>query len=384
MRQKKKNPAEIDLDLLSARAKDEILAQILDVDGDGDVETDDIEDLTGYDFELADANVDFADLDDEDFESLLVANFGDALQRRVNKRQEDRVARAKLLAALQNPADPTGTATERVTTYWRTPRFKRGRQWLEDNLGQMRLFNYNPSKVSVQKIGKQFGVMIDSQLYKLFNAKTDATNFVQSLKTRADKAKKNPLWLSNLSQGLGALASAAAIRDHLQNRKKKSTKKKSNRPRSNPHGDIYREFTGLEPTEATEMIVSHLAPDKLDKLGDLVEIRLTDGRRLQFNPNSRKHKVWLTAANKQKMWITGTRIAKPNPDLADHEIEPLGEIDSIVYHAFKPVVGDQKPEFYIHELGEFSGAKPILAADKEGFPVIYGGNYTIESRGIVD
>lgn len=196
----------------------------------------------------------------------------------------------------------------------------------------------------------------------------------------------NPAWLTNATNALVGLASAAQLREHLQKHSRRKVIKKptKRRAKKNPHGGIFEEFTGRQATTTTEMPVSHLAPVKLDKLGDLVEIHLTDGRKLEFNPNSRTHQVWLCAANKRQMWITGTTIAKPNPDLKDHEIEPVGEIDKIVYHEFKPVVGDDKPEFYIHELGEWSGNKPILAADKNGFPVIYGGNYSIESRGIVD
>lgn len=202
-------------------------------------------------------------------------------------------------------------------------------------------------------------------------------------KSRLTELTKNPAWLTNATNALVGLASAAQIREHLQKQKRKIGGGKT-RSRKNPHGDLFREFTGREPQTTTELPVSHLAPKTLDKLGDLVEIRLTDGRKLQFNPNSRKNKVWLTAANKRKMWIVGTQIAAPNPELADDEIEEIGTIDKVIYHEFKPIVGDTKPEFYIHELGEWSGEKPILAADKHGFPVIYGGNYSIESRGIVD
>lgn len=386
------------------------------------------------------------------------------------------------LRAKMNPSEPDGAATEKVVTYFRKPRFARGRAWLEEHLGQQRLFNYNPSGLYLESLKNgKYGVFFNAQLLKQFTSKASAAKYLASLKAkalklqknpdeeiefynfdddtpdvifadnaddviflddaelpgmfedvgledaeliengfgswlkdgasrrvnrfragralkqqlkyedRASRAKarlseltKNPAWLGNLTNGLVSLASAAQIREHLQKQKRKAKPAPKTTAKKNPHGDIFKEFTGREATTTTEMPVSHLAPQKLDKLGDLVEIRLTDGRKLQFNPQARKNKVWLTAANRRKMWIVGTRIAKPNPNLKDHEIEEIGEIDKVVYHEFKPIVGDAKPEFYIHELGEWSGNKPILAADKDGMPVIHGGNYSVESRGIVD
>ena len=67
-----------------------------------------------------------------------------------------------------------------------------------------------------------------------------------------------------------------------------------------------------------------------------------------------------------------------------NEINPIGEIDHVVYGTFKPHHGDHEYTHYLHKLGEESGKRPILCVDKQGFPVIRGGNYKIEPRGIVD
>lgn len=94
----------------------------------------------------------------------------------------------------QNPSEPTGVATERVDRYYRTPRFKKGREWLERELGQMRLFEYNPAHLSVEKVGTKYGVLLNSQILKRFDKKADATKYVNSLKERAKtmQSKKNP------------------------------------------------------------------------------------------------------------------------------------------------------------------------------------------------
>ncbi len=94
-----------------------------------------------------------------------------------------------------NPAEPTGTATERVDRYYRTPKFKKGREWLERELGQMRLFEYNPADLKVLKVGDKWGVLLNSQVLKTYAKKTDATKHVNALKNRARKIqtmKKNP------------------------------------------------------------------------------------------------------------------------------------------------------------------------------------------------
>jgi hypothetical protein len=92
----------------------------------------------------------------------------------------------------RNPEQPEGTATELVHRYWRTPRFKKDRAWLEEHLGQQRLFKYNPSTVHVEKIGaKGYGVMIGKQLVgKATPSRADAIRRVSALKATAKKFVK--------------------------------------------------------------------------------------------------------------------------------------------------------------------------------------------------
>lgn len=310
---------------------------------------------------------------------------GDAIKRRVNRYRAGRAYKqglkhqARADRAKQRQSDFAQLATQ-------NPQYWKG-YW-------QNFFSIAPQNDGTYQIQNREGIPVldwETRKPKVYYSYPEALQWLENWEEKeieaAEQLKKNPAWLANATNALVGLASAAQIREHLQKQsrrkvtKKPTTKRKAKR---NPHGDIFEEFTGRQATTTTEMPVSHLAPVKLDKLGDLVEIHLTDGRKLEFNPNSRNHQVWLCAANKKQMWITGTTVAQPNSALKDHEIEPIGEIDKIVYHAFKPVVGDDKPEYYIHELGEWSGEKPILAADKNGFPVIYGGNYSIEARGIVD
>jgi hypothetical protein len=127
------------------------------------------------------------------------------------------------------------------------------------------------------------------------------------------------------------------------------------------------------------MPVSVHAPARLAQLGDLIELKLADGQVLKPNPKRFK----LCAAN-GKLWIVGGKFAKPNPAAKTNEINPIARISHVVYGTRKPHHGDHKYTHYIHRLGEDSGKRPLLAVDRDGFPIIRGGNYKIEARGIVD
>jgi hypothetical protein len=91
----------------------------------------------------------------------------------------------------RNPVEPVGTATERVHQYWRTPRFKKDRAWLEEHLGQQKLFQYNPATVRVEKVGKAgYGVMIGKQLVGKPGTKAEATRRATALKATAKRFEK--------------------------------------------------------------------------------------------------------------------------------------------------------------------------------------------------
>ena len=146
-----------------------------------------------------------------------------------------------------------------------------------------------------------------------------------------------------------------------------------------PRRRTFEMFQGRKATTAKELAVSSHAPARLDQLGDLIELKLKGGPAIKFNPSRFK----LCAAN-GKLWIVGGKFAKPNPAEKAHVLNPIAEIDHVVYGTRKPHHGDNAYTHYIHRLGEESGKRPVLAVDRDGFPVIRGGNYTIEARGIVD
>lgn len=150
-------------------------------------------------------------------------------------------------------------------------------------------------------------------------------------------------------------------------------------PKATPRRRTFEMFQGRKATTAKRLAVSRHAPAKLDQLGDLIELKLYGQAPIKFNGKTAK-----LCASRGRLWIAGKRFAKPNPAAAANEINPVGEIDHVVYGTYKPHHGDMQYTHYIHKLGEESGTLPTLCVDREGYPVIRGGNYKIEARGIVD
>ena len=155
--------------------------------------------------------------------------------------------------------------------------------------------------------------------------------------------------------------------------------KKRNPKASLPKRRTFEMFQGRPATTAKAMPVSRHAPARLDQLGDLIEIKLNSGKVLDLSGKDLK-----LCAAAGKLWIAGGKFAKANPAAKANEINLIDAIDHVVYGTYKPHHGDHKYTHYIHRLGEESGLMPTLCVDREGFPVIRGGNYKIEARGIVD
>jgi hypothetical protein len=208
--------------------------------------------------------------------------------------------------------------------------------------------------------------------------------WLQENPKRKKRAKrKNPVASAKAKTPLGSRA-----KNPVTIRKKNSvtgpgqksvTRRSQKNPVKVPARRTFEMFQGRKATTAKEFPVSSHAPARLDQLGDLIELKLHGGQAIKLNPNRFK----LCAAN-GKLWIVGGKFAKPNPAEKTHVLNPVAEIDYVVYGTRKPHHGDHEYTQYIHRLGEESGKRPILAVDRDGFPVIRGGNYTIEARGIVD
>jgi len=150
-------------------------------------------------------------------------------------------------------------------------------------------------------------------------------------------------------------------------------------PKTTAKRRTFEMFQGRPATMVRPLPVSRFAPARMDQLGDLIEIKLADGQVIKPNPKRFK----LCAAG-GKLWIAGGTFAKANPAGRSNELNPIERVAHVVYGTRKPHHGDNAYTHYIHRLGEDSGHMPMLAVDREGFPVIRGGKYKIEARGIVN
>lgn len=162
-------------------------------------------------------------------------------------------------------------------------------------------------------------------------------------------------------------------------RKAATTVRRKRNTKSIPRRRTFESFQGRPATTAKRLEVSQHAPARMDQLGDLVELKINGMR----DPLKFGRGVVLAAAN-GKLWIAGKRFAKPNPSSPAHVLNPIGEIDYVVYGTRKPHHGDHEYTHYKHMLADEGGTFPVLAVDREGYPVIHGGTYKIRPEGIRD
>lgn len=144
--------------------------------------------------------------------------------------------------------------------------------------------------------------------------------------------------------------------------------------------ELFEAFQGRSSRRRHDAEKSHHAPKHVAKLGGLVELHLADGRPLRFSP--REH--LLCADADRRLWVFGAPLGIPNKQLADDDLENVSLITHVIYRTRKPHLGDDELTTYCHEFGEEGGELPTLALDSNGYPVIDGGSYFIESVGIRD
>jgi hypothetical protein len=264
-----------------------------------------------------------------------------------------------------------------------------GRELVNERKRRMSL---NPL-TAAQKKAKVKAVLEKKLGRKLTNSKRDKEYIAKALKIlnkliRESKGKKkNPMHpITAFAAGSSGILSALQIKELLKKRGPKRRKvAKRNAPKTNPkpakipHRRTFAMFQGRAATTAKAVPVSRHAPARLDQLGDLIELKLNSGRLLKFPGKKFK----LCAAH-GKLWIAGGKFAKPNPQSKANGLDAIDAIDHVVYGTYKPHHGDHKYTHYIHKLGEESGHLPTLAVDRDGFPVIRGGRYKVEARGIVN
>lgn len=215
-----------------------------------------------------------------------------------------------------------------------------------------------------------------------------APAWIKALLKPATKRKANPKPKASATRTSVRAMPTAAKRNAA---KKVAVKRKANptpKPKAParkrnaakvPHRRTFTMFNGRPATKAKTVAISPLIGRnaRVDQLGQLVEIHLEDGTKIKTNPAK-----FSLVAKGGRLWIAGGKFHNGTPPT--RKINPWGKIKNIVYSTHKPHHGDRPGQHYIHEMGEWSGNRPTLAIDNQGFPVIQGGSYKIEARGIVD
>lgn len=159
-------------------------------------------------------------------------------------------------------------------------------------------------------------------------------------------------------------------------------------PKVNPakvQSKAYEDFQGRKPTKQFEAESPDGAPKNLYALGKLLELRLKGKPNLNFRRETTGKTFYVCSneANTQ-LWIVGGKVAAPDSSIKPGYSEPYAPISHIVYETQKNHLDDTKPTGYIHKFGEEGGQEPILAFDRNGFPIIVGGSYEITPLGIAD
>lgn len=138
--------------------------------------------------------------------------------------------------------------------------------------------------------------------------------------------------------------------------------------------DLYKQFRGKPVTRISAPVNAAAGtPSKVAELGKLRELKLR-GRTLRF----RKGRARLGGSGRRKLYIGGVRMRdRTNPG---REVD-MGEILGVVYEADKPHI-ETGSHLWRHRFGDTGGTRPHLVIDREGYPRIEGGTYTITERGI--
>lgn len=188
-----------------------------------------------------------------------------------------------------------------------------------------------------------------------------------------------------------------------------------------PISDVYSEWHWGIPHQETVTINDPTLPEHLIECGRLVEFtyrkpdqstRIKDKlfklpraesnkTHLAFDPDHEFHRLYIVSPDQKVRKKFRTELYKPNPhidmplwemsmwvggchateDYPDLEARVLGVMTTVVYACEKEGDGYS---FYVHEMGEESGVKPLIAISKCGRLWIVGGDYHAPTPGITN
>lgn len=143
--------------------------------------------------------------------------------------------------------------------------------------------------------------------------------------------------------------------------------------------DVSKMFQGETNGAVDEMRAANSAPADLARIGRFVFLQVEGQRRPLRLPGA-----MVAADTKGRLWIVGNRTPLLSPKAKPGLLHDFGEVTRICYDTAKAHIGEGRRFEYVHEFGEDGGKRPRLLVDSEGMPILRGGDYKIEARGIVD
>lgn len=134
---------------------------------------------------------------------------------------------------------------------------------------------------------------------------------------------------------------------------------------------LTEQFHGRPPKEVTYADIELFWHPELTVLGDLVEIGLVDGSKLEFDD------AILASDDKGKqLYIIGDFDIAGN----GRRFNILGKAKNVVYKTDKVHLGENEPVEFIHTFEE----KPLIVWDAATNMIVFvGGSYEVKSEGIV-
>jgi hypothetical protein len=149
-------------------------------------------------------------------------------------------------------------------------------------------------------------------------------------------------------------------------------------------------FQGVANGQSLRVLESDLAPPNKFRLGWLVLAKVR--RNGQTIPIEFDGQSLLSADGRRNLWIVGKDSRLDGASLKALGVKPptgngleyIGDLFQIDYVTAKKHIENGETVHFFHKLGEADKIRPRLYIDKDGFPIIHGGNYDIWDVGIVN
>ncbi len=144
--------------------------------------------------------------------------------------------------------------------------------------------------------------------------------------------------------------------------------------------EMSERFTGAASGKVAELKASDRAPANLARAGKLIFLKLADKKVQLRIPGA----IVCIDPKTEKLWIAGNRAPLLTPKAKAGEVLDFGDVEKICYETAKAHIENGRVTEYVHSFGGNGGRKPRLQVDKDGMPILSGGEYKIRAEGIVN